>query len=151
MQGFYNITTKIKDLLNDDPLVNTVTYGDIFDIDLNKQSIFPLCHLVVNQATMEGNQWRFNLSVFSMDILDVSKESASDRFIGNDNEHDILNTTLAVLNRMLEVLRRGDVRSDLYHLEGSVTCEPFTERFENNLAGWVATFDVLIPNNITIC
>lgn len=151
MQGFYNITTKIKDLLEDDPLVNTVTYGDIFDIDLNKQSIFPLCHLVVNQATMEGNQWRFNLSVFSMDILDISKESASDKFIGNDNEHDILNTTLAVLNRMLEVLRRGDVRSDLYHLEGSVTCEPFTERFENNLAGWVATFDVLIPNNITIC
>ena len=151
MQGFYNVTTKIKDLLNDDPLVNTVTYGDIFDIDLNKQSIFPLCHLVVNQATMEGNQWRFNLSVFSMDILDISKESASDKFIGNDNEHDILNTTLAVLNRMLEVLRRGDVRSDLYHLDGSVTCEPFTERFENNLAGWVATFDVLIPNNITIC
>jgi len=58
---------------------------------------------------------------------------------------------LAVINRLVEVLRRGDLRSELYQLDGDVTCEPFTERFENNLAGWAATFDVLVPNTMTIC
>jgi hypothetical protein len=30
-------------------------------------------------------------------------------------------------------------------------CEPFIDRFENKLAGWTMTFDVLFPNDMTIC
>jgi hypothetical protein len=36
-------------------------------------------------------------------------------------------------------------------VDGNPNCEPFVERFENNLAGWTMTFDVLIPNEVTIC
>jgi hypothetical protein len=86
-----------------------------------------------------------------MDIVDKSKEIETDVFIGNDNEHDVLNTQLAVLNRLLEVLRRGSLSREFYQLDGNVSCEPFTERFENYLAGWTATFDVLIPNTMTAC
>jgi hypothetical protein len=151
MQGFYNVTTTIKDELASDEFVNTVTTGDIFDVDLLKQTIFPLSHIIVNQATLQNNVWRFNLTILCMDIVDISKEETSDLFVGNDNEQDVLNTQLAVINRLVEVLRRGDLRSELYQLDGDVTCEPFTERFENNLAGWAATFDVLVPNTMTIC
>tara|TARA_R110000822_G_scaffold10354_4_gene39232 strand:- start:374 stop:577 length:204 start_codon:yes stop_codon:yes gene_type:complete len=42
MQGFYNLSDKIRETLQLDQYVNTVTYGDIFDVDLNKQTIFPL-------------------------------------------------------------------------------------------------------------
>jgi hypothetical protein len=151
MQGFYNVTTTIKDELASDEFVNTVTTGDIFDVDLLKQTIFPLSHIIVNQATLQNNVWRFNLTILCMDIVDISKEETSDLFVGNDNEQDVLNTQLAVINRLVEVLRRGDLRSELYQLDGDVSCEPFTERFENNLAGWAATFDVLVPNTMTIC
>ena len=48
MKGFYNITTKIKETLALDAFVNTVTYGDIFEVDLNKQDIFPLSHFKLN-------------------------------------------------------------------------------------------------------
>lgn len=151
MQGFYNITTKIRTKLESDPLAPTVTYGDIFDVDLSKQTIFPLCHLIVNGCTMEGTTLRFNISVIAMDVLDQVKQVATDNFIGNNNEQDIMNSTLAILVRLLEDLRRGDMRRDLYVLVGSPTFEPFTERFENDLAGWVATFDVDIVNDMTIC
>lgn len=151
MQGFYNITTTIREQLELDPFCKTVTYGDPYRVDLKKQTIFPLSHLVVNNATLENNVWRFNLSLMCMDIVDISKEEVEDSFVGNDNEQDVLNTQLAVINRLLEVLRRGDVRTDLYHLDGNPTCEPFTERFENYLAGWVCTFDVLVPNQMTKC
>ena len=151
MQLFYNVIKVIKDQLVSDPVVTSVTTGDIFDIDLNKQTLFPLSHIVVNQASLEGSTWRFNISVFAMDILDISKEETTDKFIGNDNEQDVLNTQLAVLNLLCEVLRRGDLMKDKWMLDGNVTCEPFTERFENNLAGWVATFDVITPNQMTIC
>ena len=151
MQGFYNILTRIKYQLEQDPMVNTVTTGDIFEIDLNKQTIFPLCHLMVNNATLEENVWRFNISVFAMDVVDISKELVTDNFYGNTNEQDILNTQLAVLNRLYDVLNRGTLAQDLYVLANNPTNEPFTERFENNLAGWVGTFEVIIPNEMTAC
>lgn len=151
MQGFYNITQKIKDTLALDDFVNTVTYGDIFEIDLNKQDIFPLSHFIVNNATLNGSVWQFSMSLLCMDIVDESKEDVTDKFLGNDNEQDVLNTQMAVINRLLELLRRGDLHSELYQLEGSPSIEPFVDRFENKLAGWTLTFDVLIPNDMTIC
>ena len=151
MQGFYNITTKIKETLALDDFVNTVTYGDIFEIDLNKQDIFPLSHFIVNSATLNGSVWQFNISLLCMDIVDESKEDVTDKFLGNDNEQDVLNTQMAVINRLLELLRRGDLHSDLYQLEGAPQIEAFFDRFENKLAGWTLSFDVLIPNDMTIC
>jgi len=151
MQGFYNITTKIKETLALDDFVNTITYGDIFEIDLNKQDIFPLSHFIVNSATLNGSVWQFSMSLLCMDIVDESKEDVTDKFLGNDNEQDVLNTQMAVINRLLELLRRGDLHSDLYQLEGTPTIEPFVDRFDNKLAGWTLSFDVLIPNGMTIC
>ena len=151
MQGFYNITTKIKETLALDDFVNTVTYGDIFEIDLNKQDIFPLSHFIVNSATLNGSVWQFSMSLLCMDIVDESKEDVTDKFLGNDNEQDVLNTQMAVINRLLELLRRGDLYTELYQLEGSPTIEPFVDRFDNKVAGWTLTFDVLIPNGMTIC
>jgi oligoribonuclease NrnB/cAMP/cGMP phosphodiesterase (DHH superfamily) len=151
MQGFYNITTKIKETLALDDFVNTVTYGDIFEIDLNKQDIFPLSHFIVNSATLNGSVWQFNMSLLCMDIVDESKEDVTDKFLGNDNEQDVLNTQMAVINRLLELLRRGDLHTELYQLEGSPQIEAFFDRFENKVAGWTLSFDVLIPNDMTIC
>jgi hypothetical protein len=151
MQGFYNITTKIKETLALDAFVNTVTYGDIFEIDLNKQDIFPLSHFIVNSATLNGSVWQFSMSLLCMDIVDESKEDVTDKFLGNNNEQDVLNTQMAVIGRLLELLRRGDLHTELYQLEGSPTIEPFVDRFENKLAGWTLSFDVLIPNTMTIC
>ena len=151
MQGFYNVTQKIKEALLEDAFVNTVTTGDIFEIDLNKQDIFPLSHMIVNSATMESNIHIFNISLLCMDIVDESKDEAQDKFIGNDNEQDVLNTQLAVISRLIERLRRGDLSTDLYQLAASPTLEPFVDRFENKLAGWTVTFDVEVVNDMTIC
>jgi hypothetical protein len=131
--------------------VNTVTQGDIFRVDLNKQTIFPLVHIIVNNVQFVNNVQQCNISVLAMDIVDISKDETEDIFTGNDNELDVLNTHLAVLNRMYEFLRRGDLYDDKFQVTGNPTCEPFIDRFENKLAGWTMTFDVLIPNDMTIC
>jgi hypothetical protein len=149
--NYFDIIDKIKQHFENDPLINTVTQGDIFDVDLNKQTIFPLCHIIVNQATFENNVIRYNISILAMDITDISKSESADKFDGNDNELYILNTMMAVHNRCYEMLRRGDLYTDKFQVDGSPTCEPFTERFENKLAGFTLTVDILIPNDMTIC
>ena len=151
MTGFYYIVSTLKDYLKANGFINTVTTGDIFEVDLAKQTIYPLVHIIVNNATPKENQLSMNLSVLFMDIVDLSKSDTTDVFENNDNLLDVLNTQLALANRMITDLRRGSLYSNLVQLEGDALCEPFTDRFENKVAGWTVTFDLVVPNNMTIC
>ena len=86
-----------------------------------------------------------------MDVVDESKKATTDIFRGNNNEQDILNTQLQVLNKLIKVLRKGDLYSNQFQLNGDANCEPFYDRFDNKVAGFTATFDVLVNNDITLC
>ncbi len=151
IRGFYQLTQTIKDQLLADINVNTVSTGDIYDVNLNKQDIFPLAHIIVNNVLQQEQTLTFNISIIAMDIVDQSKSATTDRFTGNNNEQDILNTQLGVLNKVIQVLRMGTLHQDKYQLDTDVNCEPFYDRFENQLAGWTATMDIMIYNDIKIC
>jgi hypothetical protein len=151
MGNYYNLLDTLKNHFDNDAFINTVTEGDIFAVDLSKQTIFPLAHIIVNNSSIENNIIRFNVSILCMDIVDISKNENTNVFIGDNNEQDVLNTMFAVQNRLYESLRRGDLFSDNFMVDGNASCEPFAERFENYLAGWTMTLDILVPNSMTIC
>ena len=151
MTGYYNLLDKLKTHFDADVIVNTVTQGDIFKVDLSKQTIFPLLHIMVNNCTLDESTVTWNISLIAMDVVDLSKSATTDIFLGNDNEIDVLNTQHAVLNRAYEIIKHGSLAYDLFMVEGTATLEPFTERFENYMAGWTMTFDVVTPNDMTIC
>jgi len=151
MTGFYDLLNKLKYHFDNDEIVNTVTQGDIFQVDLNKQTIFPLTHLMVNSSTLGDNTMTFNVSIIAMDIVDISKSEVTDVFQENNNELDVLNTQHAVLNRAYQQMLHGNLWDINMVIETEPSLEPFTERFENLLAGWTMTFDVVVPNEMTIC
>jgi hypothetical protein len=105
----------------------------------------------VNSATSGENTLTINMSVLAMDIVDTSKDEVTDIFVGNDNEQDVLNTQLAVLNKLIQKLRIGNLYADKYQVLGDVTLEPFRDRFENQIAGWTATMDIIIGNDVNVC
>jgi len=146
--AFYRVTQTIKDELISNPHVNTVTYGDITKIDLSKQTIFPLSHVMVNTVTQVERLLNFNITVFTMDVVDFSKDATTDIFLDNSNEQDVLNTQLFVSNRMVEKLRSGTLYLNKYQLDGNASCEPFVDRFENEIAGWATTFSILVQNDV---
>ena len=45
----------------------------------------------------------------------------------------------------------NDVNDPLYFAEGQQTLEPFTERFDNLLTGWVFSLGVLVANDFDAC
>lgn len=151
MTGFYDILNKLKWHFDNDEIVNSVTQGDIFQVDLNKQTIFPLTHIMVNSSSLQSNTQTFNVSILAMDIVDISKSEVTDLFQENNNELDVLNTQHHVLNRCYQQMLHGNLWDLQFVVAGEPTLEPFTERFENLLAGWTMTFDVTIPNDMTIC
>lgn len=147
---YFDLIDKLKGHMDTDPIINTTTKGDIFKVDLSKQSIFPLCHIIVNDATLNENVVSYSISIIAMDIVDFSKEEG-DAFNGNNNEDYVLNTMLQVLTRAYEMLRRGDLHTDLFQVDGTPTCEPFTDRFENVVAGWTMSLTINVPNGMSIC
>ena len=151
VRGFYQLTETIKKQLLEDVNVNTVTTGDISDVNLNKQDIFPLSHIIVNSVVVNEQTLDFNISILSSDIVNQSKQETTDIFTGNNDVQNILNTQLAVLNKVIQKLRMGNLHTDMYQLNGSPSLQPFYDRFENQLAGWTATMDIQIYNDIYIC
>lgn len=150
MNYFITVDT-LRAHFNADPIVNEVTQGDIFSVDLNKKTIFPLVHIIVNNSTAEEFVIRYNITIMAMDIVDFSKDATTDQFYGMDNEIDALNSMHDVLIRAYKLMKAGSIWDAKVQVEDNANLEPFVERFENNLAGWAMTFDVVVPNDMTIC
>lgn len=153
MNNYYKITEVLRDSLLNDNIINNISQGDIFQVDINKPTIFPLGHIVINSATQSesGNTNIFNVSVLLMDVCDISKSEPYDLFFDNDNEADILNSQFEVGNRLVSSLRRGDLYNLGYRLNGNANFEAFSDRFENKIVGWTVTFNIETANDMTIC
>lgn len=151
MNGYYYIVNTLKTYLSNLNFINTITIGDIFSVDLTKQTIFPLAHIIVNTASLRENTISLNVSILFMDIVDESKQLITDVWQSNDNEQDVLNTQLTLAQKLTSDLLRGSLYSSLVQVESEPTAEPFMDRFENKIAGWTLTFDVIVPNDMTIC
>ena len=150
-RSYYLIMSKLEEELLSSPFVKTVTFGDISQVDLRKQTIFPLSHLIMNNVTQGGQVLTYNMTILLMDIVDVNKALVVDEFTGNTNEMDILNTQLQVGNRLVEQMRSGSLYNDMYQVITDATFEPFYDRFENELAGWSLNVSIVVQNDIYIC
>jgi len=151
MNGFYYVIHKLRDYIKETGFINSVSTGDIFEVDLVKQTIYPLSHIIVNNASPKEFVTSYNISILFMDIVEISKDIPVNLFDNNTNMLDILNDQITIAQRLVSSLKRGDLFSNLIQIDGDPLCEPFTDRFENKVAGWTLTFDIIVPNEMTIC
>jgi hypothetical protein len=150
MKTYYNLIDNIYNYLIGNNNINTVTFGDIMEVDLSKQTIFPLAHVNVNDVTFDEYKMTFSMNVIVMDIVDEDKDDKQDvakPHLGLDNKQDILNTMLTVINGLQSSLRRGGMESNDYELNETATASLFEDRFENLLTGWSMVINVEVPNN----
>jgi len=143
---YNNIVDTLKELGKQHDQISTTTTGDIFDIDLEKNTKFPLMHInpinvATGQSTLTYNQSADNLS----------------------NNQEVLNDCLQICTDIVGVFRHSqwqsqlslDINAPVYFGEGEFTFEPFEERFDNLLTGWVFPLSIikltiqLIPPKIT--
>jgi hypothetical protein len=152
VDSFYRILDKLKDHLRAGDHTNAVTEGNIDEIDLNKHNIYPLAHILVDDVEIQERTIEFRLKIVVADVVDFSQDDTDDdRFYGNDNLQDVLNTQLQVLNRAFKFLRVGSLRDEGYEASDKVIATPFKERFEMSLAGWTGTFYIKVLNDFSIC
>ena len=154
MTTVYDIIDKVKSFLRENPIVNTATFGNITEIDLNKTTMFPLSHFLISRTEMTEHTIRITLSFLFIDAVDYSKDFNNNDFGNREDQSnliDVYNTQLQIANSLISNFRRGDLYRDGYQIVGTPICEPFKDRFENELAGWTVDVTIDIANNISVC
>ncbi len=150
MKAFYNSIDYIKTTLEKAPLLNTISHGNDI-IDNTKKSIFPLAHINILSSSIGQGEVKFTFEVAVVDIRNVSKIKGTDKFLGNDNELDNLNTCHAILNFMITNMRmqRNDFDIELLN---DPNLQPILMEFTNALDGWKCEVELSVPNNqIEVC
>jgi hypothetical protein len=150
VEALYQIIDKMKEELESNPFVNKVTVGRLTEIDLAKQTIFPLSHITFNSVTHNTNTLSFDLTIFNLDIVDISKEGEIGVY-GNDNLFYILTNQLYVINRLIARLRNSTLYKDGWELEGSPLSDTIDKEMENMLAGYETNITIIVPNDINTC
>jgi hypothetical protein len=162
-KSYNNVINTLKNIGDNHSQIATVTTGDIFDIDLAKNTKFALMHVNPVTVTTGDSQLNYNFQIFVMDIVS-EKENWTEANIQSannlSNEQEVLSETLQISIDIISMLRHSvqqsaqgvnDINEPLYFTEGQFTLEPFTERFDNLLTGWVFSIGVMVQNDFQTC
>lgn len=151
MREFYTVIDFLKSLLQEDINVHTILHGLKSTMDINKKNIFPIAHIQATNSTIQTGYVGFTFEIVAVDLRNVSKQMITDKWLGNDNELDNLNTTHAILNRLLTKLR--NTRNEFkIELNNEPSLQPIIFEETNLLDGWRTEIELIIPNNeIHVC
>lgn len=149
----YKIFDKLKELAEAQNF-KTVTFGTIDEVDLNRQNIYPLFHILMPSASQGDIATTFTINIIAADIVDVSKE-IEDSFSG-DNTIDILQEILQKLHNIFKGLQLrykvGDSDEYVgYDIMYNIEYSSFKERFTNLLSGWTVTCMIQVQNIDNLC
>ena len=146
---YNNLVDTFKKLGEYHNQISTTTVGDIFDIDLEKNTKYPLMHINPVNVTTGRVGLTYNFQIFVMDLVDPGKE----------NEQDVYNDVLQTCIDIISIFRNSkwqsqlalDIDAPVYFTEGDYTLEPFTERFDQSVTGWVFQIGILVDNDFQTC
>ncbi len=158
---YNNVINTIKNIGDKHHQIATTTTGDIFDVNLEKMEKFALMHVNPVNVTTQDSGLVYNFQVFIMDLVTEKKDWTTSNYQSAErlsSEQQVLSDCLQISVDVISMLRHslyqstdGDVNNPLYFLQGQQTLEPFTERFDNELTGWVFSLSILVQNDFSAC
>jgi hypothetical protein len=148
MKSLLNLTNAIKNELISNKLINSVTFGNIDEVELLKQDIYPLAHVGISTGSISDATSEIEVSILFLDIVDVSNDNEEDF---NDSEIYKLNNMLAAATKTTQELKRGNLYEQGYQVEEDADVEFFSDRFEDKLAGVGLDLNITIQNSVDLC
>lgn len=147
-QTYNQILDMWRKLGNNHLQVKTFTVGDIFEVDANTV-VFPQVHLITEQASMTPHQITYNFKLIAMDLVEPDES----------NEDEVLSDCLQYIQDFIAVWKNGvtsasptfTIDSQDYRISENVSCNPFTERFDTRVSGWVGDFSISVDYSANAC
>jgi len=148
MNSLFALTDAIKNELDANVLLNSVSYGDVDEIELLKTNRYPLAHVGISTGTISDSTSTIEVSVIFIQQVDDVK-TQEDSF--NDSELYAQNNMLAAATRLVQVLKRGDLYAQGFQLEDDATVDFFGDRFTDRVAGVTVDMSITIKNAASVC
>jgi len=144
LRMLYDVFT---DAFNAQTQLASISFGDIFEVDLTQNGKYPMMHVSTETAAYDTGNLVYNFQIIVMDLVD--KDEA--------NEDDVLSDTLEIIGDVISRIRHSALDADVddfrntIRLQDSISCEPFTERFDNEVTGWTASISIEVEFNAGAC
>ena len=158
---YNNVIDTLKNLGKEHNQITTTTSGDIWDIDLAKNTLFPLMHINPVNVQTGPSFLTYNLQIFIMDLVSEKTNWTQANFQSANNlsnEQEVLSQTLQICTDIIGMLRHSkwqnnpmDVNEPIIFGEGEFSIEPFTERFDNEVTGWVFSLPITTQYTFNTC
>ena len=158
---FNNAIDTLKSLGEQHEQIKTTTTGDIWRIDMDN-TLFPLFH--INPVNVETglSSLTYNFQLFVMDAVTEKENWTEANFQSADNlsnEQEVASSCLQVCIDIISMMRHSqwqgagelDIDDPVYFTEGEYTLEPFQERFDNLLTGFVFQVGIVVENDFQTC
>jgi hypothetical protein len=148
--NYYKLVKLMRDLLEDNPIVNTLIYARTEDKDLYKNNIYPLVH--INPTSSPWLNYQVNEFAFEIGVLNQRTSDDRDKetkFEGNDNIIDNHNTCYSILNDFLSSMEMSEESALEVTSISNIT--PLFLTDTNGLDGWVSTISIKVNNTIDFC
>jgi hypothetical protein len=158
---YNNCINTLKSLGAEHEQIATTTTGDIYDIDL-ENNLFPLFHINPVNVSTGQSELTYNFQLFIMDAVSERENWTEANIQSADrlsNEQEVLSSCLQICVDIIGIMRHSkwqgagelDIDDPVYFTEGEYTIEPFTERFDNLLTGWVFSIGIVVQNDFQAC
>jgi len=147
---YNNVINTLKCIGNQHLEIKSTTTGDITDIDLEKNTLFPLYHINPVSVDVGMSEKTFNFQLFVMDIVDAD----------GDAEQTVLSDTLQIITDIIAILKHGEIlygydashgEEERYFVDDDFSIEPFTERFDNSVTGWIVDVGIIVESELNSC
>lgn len=119
--------------------LNTFYSGDTWDFQTTN-SVYPVLILLPQPSRIENGRVVLMFNIFIADILNKDQS----------NLDEIYSDTLLIMTDLISYFKDND-SYEFYLNETSVTIEPFNEKFDDIVAGWMANIEIEIPNSGSTC
>lgn len=145
---------KVIEFLNDQLKAagfNTVTFGEIDEVDLQRSNIYPLAHIVPESCTVGKQPFEYTFTIIALDTVFFPKTDLRNElepFYGQDNTQDVLADLHYRMSKFAEYVRRGN---NDFELTSELSIDPFKERWEELVSGWVMGITLQGKNYASIC
>ncbi len=161
---FNNAIDTLKELGKQHQQINTTTTGDIWRIDMGN-TLFPLFHINAVNVTTGLSSLTYNFQLFVMDAVTEKENWTEANFQSADylsNEQEVASSCLQICTDIIGMFRHSkwqsansdgtqDIDAPVYFTEGEYTLEPFQERFDNLLTGFVFQVGIVVENDFQTC
>tara|TARA_R110000782_G_scaffold263396_1_gene356036 strand:- start:149 stop:676 length:528 start_codon:yes stop_codon:yes gene_type:complete len=150
--SYYKATELIKNTAQGTGLITTVTHGNFQDIDVKRQTLFPLLHVVPVNLVVTSSIVTYTYTLFFCDLPDFNKEDQykmAAPWWGTDNTIDVLNQMSLAAQMFIDQLTRGVSVDNKFQVAVTNTGTFFTNKVENLLTGVQMDINITMPNSST--